>query len=331
MTPSPDMIPMIVATLAALSVLGLLAVTFYSRLDGSFEGQKRLAAIGSAGSGKGRSSRAEESKRRDIEKTLREMEEKQKSRKRSSPSLLVRMRQAGLGWSTRTYYVSCILSGAAAFAVLLSSYDIGLLPPLGFGAAVGLLGPHLYVGYLRNRRFTKFAKEFPNAIDVIVRGVKSGLPAVDCLRIISLEAQEPVREEFREIVEDHALGLPIDQAVQQLPDRIPLAESKFFAIVISMQSRTGGNLSEALSGLSKVLRDRQKMQAKIRAMSSEAKTSAGIIGSLPIIVLVGLELVSPKYVEPLFWTFAGKVLLAACVSWMLTGVLIMWKMIRFDF
>ncbi|WP_414472849.1 type II secretion system F family protein [Microvirga sp. M2] len=329
--PSPDMIPILVAALAAVSVFGLLAVTFYSRLDRNFEGQKRLAAIGAGEATKKRAARPDESKRRDIEKTLREIEDKQKSSKRSRPSLLVRMRQAGLSWSTRTYYASCGLAGGAAFLILLSSSDLGLLPPLGFGAAVGLLGPHLYVGFRRSRRFGKFAKEFPNAIDVIVRGVKSGLPAADCLRIISVESQDPVREEFREVVEDQTLGLPIDQAVQRLPERIPLAEARFFAIVISMQSRTGGNLSEALGGLSKVLRERQKMQAKIRAMSAEAKTSAGIIGSLPVIVVTLLSILSPKYIEPLFTAFAGKVLLAACIAWMLTGVLVMWKMIRFDF
>jgi tight adherence protein B len=259
------------------------------------------------------------------------MEEKQKSAKSSRPSLLIRMRQAGLAWSTRTYYACTVLVGVSIFLVLLASFDLGFLPPLGFGAAVGLLGPHLYVNFLRGRRFKKFAKEFPNAIDVIVRGVKSGLPAVDCLRIVSVEAQDPVREEFREIIEDQTLGLPIDQAVQQLPERIPLAEAKFFAIVMSMQSRTGGSLSEALGGLSKVLRERQKIQAKIRSVSAEAKTSAGIIGSLPIAVLAILSIASPKYIEPLYITFAGKMLLAGCVLWMLTGVLVMWKMIRFDF
>jgi len=329
--PSPDTIPIIVALLAAVSVLGLLAVVFYSYLDKSIEGQKRLAAIGATSAAKGRSARTEESKRREIEKTLREMEEKQKSAKTSRPSLLVRMRQAGLSWSTRTYYLCCGLAGGGVFAVVTSSFDIGLLPPLGFGAAAGLLGPHLYVSFLRALRFKKFAKDFPNAIDIIVRGVKSGLPAVDCLRIISVEAQDPVREEFREIVEDQTLGLPIDQAVQRLPERIPLAEAKFFAIVISMQSRTGGSLAEALGGLSKVLRERQKLQGKIRAMSAEAKTSAVIIGALPVIVLVLLQMTSPAYIEPLFITFAGKLLLAGCVAWMLIGVLVMWKMIRFDF
>jgi tight adherence protein B len=328
---SPDLVPILVAILAAVSVLGVLAGVFYARLDKNYEGQKRLAAIGATNTPKGRATRSEDTKRRDIEKTLREMEEKQKSTKSSRPSLFIRIQQAGLTWRTRTYYVLCILVGIGAFLVFLKSFDMGVWPPLGFGVAIGLLGPHLYVNFLRNRRFRKFTKDFPNAIDIIVRGVKSGLPAVDCLRIISVEAQSPVREEFREIIEDQTLGLPVDQAVQRLPERIPLPEAKFFAIVMSMQSRTGGSLAEALGGLSKVLRERQKIQAKIRSMSAEAKTSAGIIGALPIAVLFFLQLASPQYIEPLFITFAGKVLLAGCVGWMLMGVLIMRKMIRFDF
>jgi tight adherence protein B len=275
--------------------------------------------------------RADDSKRSDIEKTLREIEEKQKAKKGSRPSLLIRMRQAGLNWSTRSYFAACLLIGAGAFALAAGAFRLGPLSALGFAVSAGLLWPHWYVNFRRNRRLNRFAKEFPNAIDVIVRGVRSGLPAADCLRIVSVEAQDPVREEFREVIEDQTLGLPLDQAVQRLAERVPLAEARFFAIVIGLQSRTGGNLSEALGSLSKVLRERQKMKAKIRAMSSEAKTSAGIIGAMPVIVIALLQLSAPNYAGVLFTTFAGKVLLAGCAAWMAAGCGVMWRMIRFDF
>lgn len=331
LTLSPQLIPVIVACLAVVCVLGLLSAMFYSHLDKNAESQKRLAAIAASGSTGGRSMRAEDAKRKDIELTLREMEEKQKSASGSKPSLLVRIRQANLTWSSRTYYGYCILAGCSTSVALFVATGIGLLPALGFGATAGLTGPHFYVSFLRNRRFKKFAAEFPNAVDVIVRGVKSGLPVVDCLRIISVDAQEPVRSEFREIVEDQTIGLPLDEAVQRLPTRVPLAEAQFFAIVISLQSRTGGSLSDALGGLSRVLRDRQKMQGKIRAMSSEAKTSAGIIGSLPVVFTGIMSITSPDYIGTIFTTFAGNIILAACALWMGAGVLVMWKMIRFDF
>jgi tight adherence protein B len=183
----------------------------------------------------------------------------------------------------------------------------------------------------RNKRFKGFSAAFPNAVDVIVRGVKAGLPLVDCLRIISTEAQEPVRSEFRTIVEDQTLGMPLDQAVQRLSERIPLAEANFFAIVVGLQSRTGGSLSEALGNLSKVLRERKKMQAKIKAMSSEAKASAGIIGSLPVVVAMLVYLTSPDYIMLLFTTGTGQITLAASLAWMGVGIFIMRQMINFDF
>jgi tight adherence protein B len=328
--PTAELNPTIIAALAAISIVALLTAVFSSRLDRNAQGNKRLAAIARAKTS-GDRPRSEDSKRSDIEKTLREMDEKQKSMKGSRPSLLIRMRQAGLPWTRRGYYIYSALVAAGTFLLVLGSSPIGQLPALGFGIAAGLLVPHLHVGYLRARRFRAFAKEFPNAIDVIVRGIKSGLPVVDCLRIISVDAQEPVQGEFKEVVEDQTLGLPVDQAVQRLASRVPLAEAKFFAIVISMQSRTGGNLSDALGGLSKVLRERQKMQAKIRAMSAEAKTSAGIIGAMPVIVAALMYFAAPSYIEGLFATFAGKIILAGCATWMLFGILVMRKMIRFDF
>lgn len=327
----PENIPIAVAILAIIAVSALLVGVFYSRIDKNAQGQKRLATIAKASSSSGRSARAEDSKRKDIEQALREMEEKQKASRGKRPSLVVRMRQAGLVSGTNTYLIWCILTGLGTFWFISLTSGVGLLSSIGFGIAAGLLGPHVYVSYLRSRRFKLFTKEFPNAIDIIVRGVKSGLPAVDCLRIISVESPEPVRGEFREVVEDQTLGLGLDQAVQRLATRIPLPEAKFFAIVISLQSRTGGNLSDALGGLSKVLRDRRKMQAKIRAMSTEATTSAAIIGILPIGLLLLLSLISPEYMEPMFTTFSGKLLLGGAAFWMTLGCFVMWKMIKFDF
>ncbi len=166
---------------------------------------------------------------------------------------------------------------------------------------------------------------------MFVRGVKAGLPLIDCLKVIAREAQEPVRSEFQAIVEDQTLGMPISDAVARFPERIPLAETNFFAIVITIQARTGGSLAEALSNLSKVLRDRRKMDAKIRAMSAEAKASAGIIGSLPIVVAILVYLTSPDYIMLLFQTTTGNIVLAGSALWMLMGIMVMRKMINFDF
>ena len=134
--------------------------------------------------------------------------------------------------------------------------------------------PRWLLSFLKKRREKKFLAHFPDAVDVIVRGIKAGLPLLDSLKIIALEAQEPIKSEFRAIVETQTIGMPIGEACGKLYERMPLPEANFFGIVISIQQKAGGNLSEALGNLSQVLRDRKKMKAKIQAMSMEAKASA---------------------------------------------------------
>jgi tight adherence protein B len=186
------------------------------------------------------------------------------------------------------------------------------------------------LNYLSKRRIDKFLDEFPNALDVIVRGIKSGLPVNDCLRIIAAESKEPVRSEFRGIVDLLSAGLTLGQAVDRIAERIAVSETSFFSIVINIQQTSGGSLSEALSNLSRVLRDRKKMHAKIQAMASEAKASAMIIGSLPFAVGTMVYLSSPKYIELLWTTTVGQVTLGGAALWMGAGIFVMKKMISFD-
>lgn len=330
----PVLFVVVVFLLGTCCAGALLLAVLYPRLAASSALDRRLALISVPAVPANPKSDvpAESRRKRSVEETLREAEAKLNARaKRSTkPSLSIRLRQAELGWSKRTYYLICVAAGLAATLVILGLTGFGAVPAVGFGLSAGLLLPHLYVGFRRNRRFKHFAKEFPNAVDVIVRGIKAGLPLVDCLKIIATEAQEPVKGEFKVLVQDQTLGMPLDEAVQRLPERVPLAEASFFAIVIAIQSRTGGSLSEALGNLSKVLRERKKMQAKVKAMSAEAKASGGIIGSLPVIVCTLVYLTSPSYIGILFETFTGNVVLAASGLWMLIGVLVMKKMINFE-
>ena len=181
------------------------------------------------------------------------------------------------------------------------------------------------------RRQDKFLVEFANAIDIIVRGIKSGLPLSDCLQIIATELPEPVKSEFIDIVEQQKVGVPLARAFDRVFERMPLQEVSFFSIVIAIQSQTGGNLAEALGNLSQVLRDRYRLAAKVKAYSAESKTSALIIGSLPPLATVLIYFVSPDYMGLLFSEQFGNVLLICCGVWMLIGVLVMRKMINFDF
>nr|WP_246215672.1 type II secretion system F family protein [Microvirga makkahensis] len=306
---------------------------FYSRMTSRSIAKTRFQVVAAMGGNESVNAAGsdESRRRRAVEATLREIEDKQKIRRNAKPSLVGRMRQAGLGWSKQTYFIICGAAGVASFLLAVIVIGIGPITAIGFGCTGGLLLPHLYVSAKRKRRFKSFTAEFPNAVDIVVRGVKAGLPLVDCLKIIATEAQEPVRSEFREIVEDQTLGMPLDEAVERLSERVPLQEANFFAIVIAIQSRTGGSLSEALGNLSKVLRERTKLQAKIRSMSAEAKASGGIIGALPVVVALLVYLTSPNYIALLFTTMTGKLVLAACVLWMGTGILVMRKMINFDF
>ena len=183
------------------------------------------------------------------------------------------------------------------------------------GGVVGLFGfPRWFLNFLRKRRQNVFITDFADAIDVMVRGLKAGLPVSDAMKVIAAESGPPVGPEFMEVVEGQRVGITIDQGIERMFERMPLSEVNFLGIVMAIQAKTGGNLSEALSNLSKVLRDRKKMKAKIRAVSQEAKSSAAIIGALPFVIMGALTVLNPEYLNPLFNTSAGNIMLAGCGS-----------------
>jgi tight adherence protein B len=226
-----------------------------------------------------------------------------------------------------------MIAGAFGVAIFLLLFFIkaGPIPALvlGFAAAFGL--PLWSLSFLKKRRENKFLDVFPDSVDVIVRGIKAGLPLLDSLKIIATEAPEPAKSEFKTIIETQTIGIPLGEACAKLYERMPLAEANFFGIVVSIQQKSGGNLSEALGNLSRVLRDRKKMKAKIKAMSMEAKASAIIIGSLPFCVAGLVYLTSPDYIQLLWTTEVGRIMIAGCLVWMSMGVLVMKNMINFDF
>jgi len=196
----------------------------------------------------------------------------------------------------------------------------------------GVLGlPRWFVGFSIRRRMNKFLAEFPNSVDVIVRGIKAGLPLNDCLAIVANESKEPVAGEFRRILDTQKMGVPMTDAILKLYQNVPLTEANFFGIVIAIQQSAGGNLSEALGNLSGVLRDRKRMKAKIQAMSAEAKASGGIIGALPIIVAILVYLTTPDYLTILFVHPTGHLILLGSAVWMGMGIMVMKTMINFDF
>ena len=187
------------------------------------------------------------------------------------------------------------------------------------------------MSFFKKRRESKFLNAFPDAVDIVVRGVKAGLPLLDCMKMITVEAPEPLKSEFRAIIETQAIGIPLGEACGKLYERMQVPEANFFGIVIAIQQKAGGNLAEALGNLSRVLRDRKKMKGKIQAMSQEAKASASIIGALPVAVMTLVWVTSPQYINLLFTEPLGNVMLVGSVMWMSMGILVMKKMINFDF
>jgi tight adherence protein B len=315
--------PMILAGLVAI-VSGGLAFVFTS---GDSQADKRKAAL-QKGGGKVKDDAFEKiARKKQIADSLKELESKGGRRR---ANLDTRIQQAGLSINRRQYMIFAALGGAAvSLLVFMATRSLYIAAP---AAIIGVFGlPGFLLGRLRKRRIKRFINEFPNSIDIIVRGVKAGLPLGDCMRIIANEASEPVRGEFRMIVETQAMGLSLGEAVDRVAQRVPITEANFFAIVINIQSKAGGNLSEALGNLSRVLRERKKMKGKIGAMSMEAKASAVIIGAVPFLVVGLLYMSSPAYVSLLWTTTHGKIVSCVALCWMAIGVAMMKKMITFDF
>lgn len=325
-----DMQVVAVSFLAAVAAAGAVWVFVYPFLSGERQAERRKASLArpepvqrvSAARG------APKARREQVEETLKDLELRQKKAK--NPPLSVQISQAGLSWSKRQFFVLSAALGLVAFGLTIAS-GAGVLVGATLAFAAGFGAPRWLLLFLKKRRQAEFLDQFPDAVDVIVRGVKAGLPPADCLRMVAGDAGEPLRSEFRAIVETQTIGIPLGEACAKLYERIPVPEANFFGIVISIQQKAGGNLAEALANLSRVLRDRKKMKAKIKAMSMEAKASAAIIAALPIAVMSLVYVTSPQYIELLWTTSLGQTMLAGSAIWMLTGILVMRKMINFDF
>jgi tight adherence protein B len=315
--------------LAATTIGGLAWVFVYPLLSGEKQAESRRASIGKPEPAARQAEKTQRSRREQVEGTLKDLEARRQKEKRIS--LSVRLMQAGLAsWSTQKFMtVSGVLAAAAFVLAWVAGGGILGATGLAFGAGFGL--PRWGLSYLKKRREKNFLKALPDAVDVIVRGIKAGLPLFDSIKVVAADAPEPLKSEFNAIIETQAIGMPLGDACARLFERMPVPEANFFGIVIAIQQKSGGNLSEALGNLSKVLRDRKKMAEKIQAMSMEAKASASIIGSLPPIVMLLVYMSTPDYIAMLWTHPTGQLMLVACVTWMSIGILVMKKMINFDF
>jgi tight adherence protein B len=317
------------AFLAFTAIGGLAWVFIYPMLSGEKKAESRRASIARPEPAAARQAdKNQRSRREQVEGSLKDLEARRLKEK--SVPLSTRISQAGLTWTTQRFWIMSGILAVAAFVIAFWAGG-GLLGGVGmaFGAGFGL--PRWLLGYLKKKREKAFLKALPDAVDVIVRGIKAGLPLFESIKVVAADAPEPLKSEFLAIIETQTIGMPLGEACARLYDRMPVPEANFFGIVIAIQQKSGGNLSEALGNLSRVLRDRKKMAEKIQAMSMEAKASAAIIGSLPPVVMALVWLTTPDYISLLWTTPLGQFMLVGCALWMTCGVLVMKKMINFDF
>ncbi len=314
-------------------VIGLSSLLVFASLGGTMVYQfrysprarlrRRIKAIAnpdSVQSGR-KGDKAGTSQRRAVQAKLKELEAAGKKSKRFE--LRQKIMQAGLDIPVGRFYVVNAVVGIGA-AVLFIIFQLGpwFIAPL-VGIPAGFFLPTMFLGILAKRRQDKFTTQFADAVDVIVRGIQSGLPVGECMRVIARESPEPTGTEFRLFTEAQKLGLTLEEALERAIERMPTAELKFFAIVLNINAQTGGNLAETLGNLSNVLRGRKTMADTIRIKSSEAKSTAMIIGSLPFCIGGMLMVMSPEYIMLLFTETVGHYFLYAAGALMGTGSLVM--------
>ncbi|MCV3768453.1 type II secretion system F family protein [Rhizobium sp. TRM95796] len=331
-----DLTTIAIIALAAISAAAVAYGVLFSQIESDKKAKSRFEKMGMSDVDKtkvkaSRDRLAELSKRRkSVQDSLKELEKKQQeANKKKAATLKSRIVQAGLSFSETQFYLgSAVLGAAVAVLLLFSGASILIIAGVSFVAAVGL--PRLYVTFMFKRRMKRFIEELPNALDVMVRSIKSGLPLNDAIRLIASEAKEPVKTEFRRVIEAQQMGLSVPEAVGRMSQTVPLQEVNFFGVVIAIQAQAGGNLSEALGNLSRVLRDRKKMKAKVSALSMEAKASAVIIGALPFIVALLVYLTSPDYMLILFTDPRGHLIMGVSAVWMAIGIFVMRNMTNFE-
>ena len=324
-----------IVLLAAISAAAVSYGVLFSRIETEKKTEGRMARVKSAETDRNKVKAARDrvqdlaKKRKSIQDDLKALEKRQQENSKKNLTIKARISQAGLKISPTQFYIMSVGVGIGAFlAAMMLGAALLIAAGVSFVVALGL--PRWVIGYIIKRRKNKFLDELPNALDVMVRSIKSGLPLNDALRLIAAEGQEPVKGEFRKVVEAQAVGLSVPEACARMYQAFPMQELNFFSIVIAIQSQAGGNLSEALSNLSKVLRERRKMKQKIAAVSMEAKASAAIIGSLPFIVALLVYLTSPDYISVLFTDPRGHFILGFSGVWMSIGIIVMRNMINFD-
>lgn len=342
---SGDLLFYVIGGLAFLCIAGFgLAFTGDAGAEKASKRARQIATDDPSGR-RGARNDPNAARKKQTQQMLKKLRDQDETRRKSlvANDIQSKIDQAGLEMNAQVFWIiSIILAGMAGFGTWYSGADG---PPMILGfefnsrpltiaaavLAVGLGLPRWVLGLMTASRNKKLMNQFADGIDIIVRGVKSGLPLGECLQIISRESPAPLGPEFELLTNNLSMGMTTERALQQFYKRVPLPEVNFFVIVLSIQAKAGGNLSEALGNLSIVIRSRKMMREKIKALSAEAKASAGIIGVLPFAVAFMVYLTTPAYIMELFTSTGGHTVLFVGFCLYTIGITVMRKMINFDF
>ncbi len=314
-----DMMDMAIVCIGTLMLSLTIILIFSSHRNKRMK--KRLARVKSRG--------REKSQQEMMKQSLRKVQMQQGDKRTLKEWLRYRLEISSVSLTVRQYAGYNLGVFAGVTGMLLAVGAAPLLAVL-IGFVVGIGVPHMYLNLRIAGRKKKFLKLFPDAIDLIVRGLRAGLPAPKSMQSVVEEIPEPVSPVFREITEQVALGVPLEKAMADIARRLDMTEFDFFVTCIVLQRETGGNLTEILGNLSEVLRQRYAMKLKVKALSSEARASATIVGSLPFLVFAAVSVMSPDYMTPLYDDYRGNMALAGAALSLSTGVFTMIRLAKFE-
>jgi tight adherence protein B len=319
---------LVIGVMLMVLTVGAIGATYAVAIRPQMKLKRRMSSIGALEGARTNSNAAENRRQRRIQEKVQKLKDRE-TKQSWADQVQLSMLRAGVQVSMTRYFVGCgVMALVSAMVYLMMGMPgLGVLPV----ALIGALGlPKLILKFMARKRQKKFTMDFADAVDVVVRGIRSGLPVSECMNIIAREFDDPVGEEFRMIIEGERLGLTLEEILRRGLERMPTSEFKFFAIVLQIQRQTGGNLADTLGNLSGVLRARKNMRDKVQALASEAKSSAGIIGSLPFFVAGMLSILNPDYLMLLFTEDLGNYMLIGGLMWMSVGITVMSKMINFE-
>ena len=264
----------------------------------------------------------------DVERRLKSAEARAKRAQTEKRSLRDKLAEAGLKTTPAGYFVASFISATLCVGLMALMNKVSPVALISAAIFGGLGLPRFVLSTMGKRRMKKFLTDLPDAIETMVRSIKSGLPISEAMVMIAREFEGPIRQEFSVAVDEQRLGLSLAEALDRVSNRVPLPEMRMLAMAIRIQSTTGGSLSETLLNLSNVIRGRDKLARKVKAVSAEARTSAAIMAALPMVVMGAMYAFNPDYVGYLFQG-GGLILLIGCGIWMSIGTFIMWRMVNF--